>query len=163
MLHRLRHQDSVLSAGDPGAVLTGTRLDEVARASLNGVIWSPATLGRIQDIDRLAMHADASTAALEPGQHYLANVELRDGRELKVHTTVNPARPQIALLSKGSQDGAEAALPVQFGSQDDLPVENGPAERASAGGRAIKISVAAGRQSGNRKSPVGAVKGNQGR
>jgi hypothetical protein len=112
-----------LSAGDPGAVLTGTRLDEVAKASLNGVTWSPATLGRIQDIDRLAMHADASTAALEPGQHYVANVELRDGRELKVHTTVNPARPQIALLSKGSQDGAEAALPVQFGSQDDLPVE----------------------------------------
>ena len=112
-----------LSAGDPGAVLTGTRLDEVARASLNGVTWSPATLGRIQDIDRLAMHADASTAALEPGQHYSAIVELRDGRELEVHTTVNPARPQIALLSKGSQDGAEAALPVQFGSQDDLPVE----------------------------------------
>jgi hypothetical protein len=112
-----------LSAGDPGAVLTGTRLDEVARASLNGVTWSPTTLGRIQDIDRLAMHADASTAALEPGQHYSAIVELRDGRELEVHTTVNPARPQIALLSKGSQDGAEAALPVQFGSQDDLPVE----------------------------------------
>jgi hypothetical protein len=112
-----------LSAGDPGAVLTGTRLDEVAKASLNGVTWSPATLGRIQDIDRLAMRTDASTAALEPGQHYSAIVELRDGRELKVLTTVNPARPQIALLSKGSQDGAEAALPVQFGSQDDLPVE----------------------------------------
>jgi hypothetical protein len=112
-----------LSAGDTGAVLTGTRLDEVAKASLNGVTWSPATLGRIQDIDRLAMRTDASTSALEPGQHYSALVELRDGRELKVHTTVNPARPQIALLSKGTQDGAEATLPVQFGSKDDLPVE----------------------------------------
>jgi hypothetical protein len=113
-----------LSAGDSGAVLTGTRLDEVAKASLNGVTWSPATLGRIQDIDRLAMHTDASTAALEPGQHYSATVELRDGREVKVHTTVNPARPQIALLSKGAQDGAtETAAPVRFGSQDDLPAE----------------------------------------
>jgi hypothetical protein len=113
-----------LSAGDNGAVLTGTRLDEVAKASLNGVTWSPATLGRIEDIDRLAMHTDGSTSGLEPGQHYLATVELRDGREIKVHTTVNPARPQIALLSKGAQDGAsEAAAPVRFGSQDDLPAE----------------------------------------
>jgi hypothetical protein len=113
-----------LSAGDGAAVLTGTRLDEVAKASLNGVTWSPATLSRVQDIDRLAMHADTSTASLEPGQHSFANIELRDGRELKVHVTVSPARPQIALLSKGLQDeSADAATPVHFGSQDDLPVE----------------------------------------
>ena len=57
-----------------------------------------------------------------------AKVELRDGRDLKVHVAVSPARPQISLLSKGSQDDADGAAatspaPVQFGSQDDLPVE----------------------------------------
>jgi hypothetical protein len=114
-----------LSSGDKGAVLTGTRLDEVARASLNGVSWSPGSLSRVQDVDHLSMNADGPTAALEPGRHYLANVELRDGRQLKAHVTVDPPRPQIALLSKGLQDGASDASPpaVQFGSPDDLPVE----------------------------------------
>ena len=113
-----------LSAGDAGAVLTGTRLDEVARVSFNGIAWSPATLSRVQDVDHLAMNADKSTAALEPGQHAFAAVQLRDGRELKVHVTVMPQRPQIALLSKGAQDGSnETPAPVQLGSQDDLPVE----------------------------------------
>ncbi len=113
-----------LSAGDTSAVLTGTRLDEVANATVNGVTWSPATLSRVQDIDRLTMHTDNSTTALEPGQRYSVKVLLRDGRDLKVRVTVNPARPQIALLSKGSQDAVESSpIPVQFGSQDDLPVE----------------------------------------
>ncbi|HVZ83140.1 MAG TPA: hypothetical protein VG893_05650 [Terracidiphilus sp.] len=111
-----------LSAGDSTAVLTGTRLDEVARVALDGVTWTPVTLGRSQDIDQLSMNADHSTAGLEPGKHAFATVSLRDGRELKVHVTVNPPRPQIALLSKGSQDSAaEPASPVQFGSPDDLP------------------------------------------
>ena len=113
------------SSGDPDAVLTGNRLDEVAKVSLSGVTWSPEGLGRVQDTDRLTLKADNSTAAIEPGQHYLANVQLRDGRELKVHATVLPARPQIALLSKGTQDRTADDTPtlVRLGSQDDLPVD----------------------------------------
>ena len=113
-----------LSAGDTGAVLTGTRLDEVAKASLNGVTWSPAKLTRVQDIDHLAMNTDNSTATLEAGKHYFANVVLRDGRELKAHVSVAPPRPQIALLSKGTQDAtSDSAAPVKLGSTEDLPVE----------------------------------------
>jgi hypothetical protein len=113
-----------LSAGDAGAVLTGKRLDEVAKATLDGVTWSPGTLSRVQDVDHLALHTDGSTAALEPGESYQAKVQLRDGRDLKVHVTVDTPRPQIALLSKDTQDGAtEPAAPVRFGSPDDLPVE----------------------------------------
>ena len=111
-----------LSSGDSDALLTGNRLDEVAKVSLNGVTWSPDGLARVQDTDRLTMKADNSTAVIEPGQRYLANVQLRDGRELKVHTTVLPARPQITLLSKGSQDQtSDAPTLVRLGSQDDLP------------------------------------------
>lgn len=114
-----------LSSGDPAAVLTGTRLDEVAKVSLNGVTWSPGTLSRVQDVDQLAMRTDGSTAALTTGDAYQAKVQLHDGRDLKVHVTVDPPRPQIALLSKDTQDqpSAEPATPVRLGSPDDLPVE----------------------------------------
>lgn len=113
-----------LSAGDATALLTGTRLDEVARVSLDDVTWTPTALNRVQDIDQLSMTAGRSTADLEPGKHAFAEVLLRDGRKLKVHVTVNPPRPQIVLLSKGAQDEAsEAPSPVHLGSPDDLPVE----------------------------------------
>jgi hypothetical protein len=113
-----------LSAGDTEAVLTGTRLDEVAKASLEGVSWLPGSLSRVQDVDHLAMTADKPTANLDPGKHYFANVVLRDGRELKAHVSVAAPRPQLDLLSKGTQDEpTEAAAPVRLGSTDDLPIE----------------------------------------
>jgi len=113
-----------LSAGDNTAVLTGTRLDEVATATLNGITWSPVALTRVQDADQLAMNADRSTANFEPGKHYIASVRLRDGRELKSRAYIDPPRPQVTLLSKGTQDeAAETTTPVHFGSPEDLPVD----------------------------------------
>src|SRR5579862_1247424 len=112
------------SSGDAEAELTGTRLDEVAKATLKGVNWTPAGLTRVQDSDKLAMKADSSTEAIEPGTPYSASVQLRDGRELKVPVTVEAPRPQIALLSKGTQDQpSDAPSSVKLGSTDDLPVE----------------------------------------
>ena len=113
-----------LSAGDPDAALTGNRLDEVAKVSLNGIDWTPAELKRVQDQDRLRMKAGSDTSGLEPGKHYNAKVQLHDGRELKVPVTVDPPRPQVTLLSKGTQDQAsEEASPVHLGSPNDLPVD----------------------------------------
>jgi len=113
-----------LSSGDADAVLTGTRLDEVAKASLNKINWTPAALKRVQDIDRLELKADSTTADLEPGKRYFASVELKDGRKLKTPVTVDPPRPQVTLLSKGTQEEASAEpSPVRLGSPDDLPVE----------------------------------------
>jgi hypothetical protein len=113
-----------LSTGDLSAVLTGTRLDEVAKASLNKIAWTPTTLKRVQDIDHLELKADGSTADLEPGKHYFATVELRDGRKLKTPVRVDAPRPEVVLLSKGTQDEASSEpSPVRLGSPDDLPVE----------------------------------------
>jgi hypothetical protein len=113
-----------LSAGDSVALLKGNRLEEVAKATLSGIAWSPATLSRVQDYDQLAMNADSSTAALEPGKRVEASVQLQDGRQLRVPVLVEPPRPQVTLLSKGAQDEASAApSPVQLGSTDDLPVD----------------------------------------
>ncbi|MGB6719967.1 MAG: hypothetical protein WBE72_04165, partial [Terracidiphilus sp.] len=113
-----------LSAGDQDAVLKGTRLDQVAKARLDGVSFAPSTLSHVNDFDQLVMDAAGSTAGLTPGKAYVAHVELKDGRELKTPVTVEPPRPQVTLLSKGVQDAAGATpAPVQFGSPDDLPVD----------------------------------------
>jgi hypothetical protein len=78
----------------------------------------------VQDFDQLVLTADSSTAALEPGKRYFASVQLLDDRLLQVPVSVNPRRPQVALLSKGTQDEASAApSPVHLSNPDDLPVE----------------------------------------
>jgi hypothetical protein len=113
-----------LSAGDTSAMLKGTRLDEVAEASLEGITWIPAALSRVQDSDRLTMNADKSTAGLDSGKHYTAKVKLLDGRLLKVPVGVDPPRPQVDLLSKGVQDEASDSLAaVHLNSPDDLPID----------------------------------------
>ncbi len=112
-----------LNSGDTSALLKGTRLDEVAKAQVNGLTLVPAGLNRVENSDQLVMHSAASTSSLEPGKSYLALVELMDGRKLKTAVTVDPPRPQIALLSKGVQEDSEAQpSAVQLGSPDDFPV-----------------------------------------
>jgi len=70
------------------------------------------------------LKAGASTETLEPGRRYSARVELRDGRDLKVPVTVERPRPQVTLLSKGTQEEESAdPSPVHLGSPNDLPVE----------------------------------------
>lgn len=111
-----------LSVGDKSAVLKGNRLDEVAKATLSGITWTPAGLTRVQDFDQLTLNTEASTSELDPDSKYSAKVLLRDGRELKVPVHVDPPRPQVTLLSKGTQDDGTVPPPVHLGSPDDLPV-----------------------------------------
>jgi hypothetical protein len=113
-----------LSAGETEALLKGKRLDEVARVSLDSVAWTPAAPSHVQDFDQLALKTGSSTASFEPGKTYSASVQLQDGRLLHVPVTVEPPRPQVTLLSKGTQDEVSAApSPVHLGSSDELPVE----------------------------------------
>ena len=116
-----------LSAGDPVALLKGTRLDEVASADLDGIALTPSTLSRVEDHDQLLIKASAPTARLDPDKHYVAHVELKDGRKLRAPVTVDPPRPQVALMNKGVQADASAApSPVQLGSADDLAARGTP-------------------------------------
>jgi hypothetical protein len=113
-----------LSAGDAQAQLKGNRLDQVAGVSLGSITWTPAGLSRVQDFDQLELNTGSSTKALEPGKSYVASVQLRDGRLLRVPVSVKPPRPQVTLLSKGVQDEVSVMpSPVHLGSPDDLPVE----------------------------------------
>ena len=111
-----------LSVGDSEALLKGNRLDEVAKVSLGEIAWMPAALSRVQEFDELSLKAGSSTADLEPGKPYVAKVQLQDGRVLRVPVTVEPRRPQVTLLSKGTQDAASTGpSPMHLGSADDLP------------------------------------------
>jgi hypothetical protein len=113
-----------LSAGDQTATLRGKRLDEVAKADLEGVALKPGKLRRVEDFDELPMSAGGSTANLDAGKNYQADVQLEDGRELKVPVTVESPRPQVTLLNKGVQpDAAASGSPVHFASADDLPLD----------------------------------------
>ena len=119
-----------LSAGDKQALLKGKRLDEVQSADLAGISFTPAALNRVQGADQLEMSATGLTSTLQPGSSYVAKVTLRDGRELHVPASVDVARPQVELLSKGAQhDEADAgnglvAAPVRLGSADDLALQS---------------------------------------
>jgi hypothetical protein len=113
-----------LSAGDESALLKGTRLDEVAKAKVDGIEFTPSVLNRVGDLDGLLMNAGRSTAGLVPGKHYEAHVELKDRRSLNAPVTVDPPRPQVMLLSKGVQnDVSQPQPPVQLSNADDLPIE----------------------------------------
>jgi hypothetical protein len=113
-----------LSAGDAKATMLGTRLDEVAKASLEGIELRPTVLSRVGDKDELEMGTSGATASLVPGKHYVAKVELEDGREVSVAATVIPPRPSVTLLSKGTQEETTAApSPVHLNGADDLPID----------------------------------------
>jgi hypothetical protein len=120
-----------LSAGDSQAQLKGTRLDQIARASLGSITWTPAgtpagtpaASARAEEHE-LELSTGNPTAALEPGKSYTASVQLQDGRLLRVPVSVKPPRPRVTLLSKGAQDEVSATpSPVHLGTPDDLPVE----------------------------------------
>ena len=76
----------------------------MAKADVDGIPLSPSALSRVEDRDQLQLKAEAPTSHLTPGKHYLARVELKDGRLLKAPVTVEPPRPQAVLLNKGVQD-----------------------------------------------------------
>jgi hypothetical protein len=113
-----------LSAGDTEALLKGKRLDEVAKVLLGSITWIPANLSRVQDSDQLTLTTNSSTASLDPGKHALALVQLLDGRQVNVPVGIEPPRPQVTLLSKGTQEEfSSTPSPVQLGTPDDLPID----------------------------------------
>ncbi len=89
-------------AGDTAGTLSGTRLDEVAGLQLNGMHFKPGDLSRSNQQDELKMVAGSAAAlqTLTPAPQSTANVTLKDGRSLSVKASIEPPRPQVALLSK---------------------------------------------------------------
>jgi hypothetical protein len=112
-----------LNSGDKTALLRGTRLDEVAKAQVDGISFTPSSLNRVENLDQLQMDAAGSTVGLEAGKPYVALVDLKDGRTLKAPVTVELPRPKVTLLSEGVQEDAATPSPVAMSRPDDLPVD----------------------------------------
>jgi hypothetical protein len=138
----------IIHAGDPQAVLTGTRLDEVAAAEVGGMHFGPVSLSRAdgKDVLRLTAEAAKSTSTLNAGDAAAALVTLKDGRTLNLQTNVGAPRPKVVLLNKTVQAGSSAAM-VHLGSEDELPQDGKlsffvKSETPDAFARTEKIEVA---------------------
>ena len=113
-----------LHAGDAAGVLKGVRLDEVKTLSLHGIAFEPGLLSSADGVDALALTtSDAlGVQALKVGETSTAKVELKDGRTLRLKTTVQPARPDVILIDRSvAAPSAPAPLPIRLGGGDQLP------------------------------------------
>ena len=113
-------------AGDTTGVLTGTRLDEVAALTLDGVGYQPGTLTSSGGSDELVLNvADPSKIGdrLRPGRSLTARVQLKDGRKVNLKLVVGAARPRAVLIAKSVQDApsATAAVALKLAGEDQLP------------------------------------------
>ena len=118
------HLDSFnLHAGDHEGLLKGSRLDEVASLSVNGIQFDPGKLSSSQGSDELPMTAKDAKAvsALTAGQNLQGTATLKDGRTVQLSVAVDAARPSVALLSKNIESGDAGANNIQLAGQDEVP------------------------------------------
>ena len=110
-----------LHAGDAAASLTGARLDEVAGLSLAGVDFAPGDLASANGADVLALAAADTAAAgrLAAGQSAVAKVTLKDGRTLRIRSTVAAPRPQVSLIA--ASQAPAAVGPLKLAGASDIP------------------------------------------
>ncbi len=113
----------VINAGDPRGILKGSRLDEVEHLEVKGARFVPAKLTRANDQDELRLAvSDANLPALQPKEHLVTRVALKDGRVLELPTTVEDPRPKVTLVGKSIRPGPTPTA-ISLGSQDELPLD----------------------------------------
>jgi hypothetical protein len=114
-----------IHAGDNDGVLKGTRLDQVSRVELGGLLFKPDSLIRAHQQDELKLIVNDATAlpTLRPGDSLVAHVTLKDGRVLDLNTEVEKPRPRVTILTRSVQSdpGTSAPPVVRLGSPDELP------------------------------------------
>ena len=117
-----------LHAGDTVASLSGTSLDQVRQLTLNNFTFTPngaPTQGTVASGTQtqtlgLSLPASGDTPKLQPGDHLIAHIALRDGRTLSLPITVAPPRPTVTIISKNISQHPSAA--IHLADPDDLPV-----------------------------------------
>ena len=119
------HLDSfTLHAGDPQGMLKGSRLEDVATLTLDGVTFTPGKTNSTMGSDELPMVAKDGNAAanLKQGMAAQAQVTLADGRTQTVEAVVTDPRPSVALIGKSVQASASSTgSNIQLSNQDELP------------------------------------------
>jgi hypothetical protein len=113
-----------LHAGDLSGVLKGSRLDEVADLTLDGIEFKPGVLTSAGGGDELSLDAaDPQTVGkLKTAQSATAKVKLKDGRIAKLKVTVGSPRPRIALIGKSTlPSAASGPIAIQLMGADEAP------------------------------------------
>lgn len=107
--------------GDRSAVLSGQRLDQVARVELAGLVLAPAGLTREGDVDRLQLDAAGEGAGISRGST-AARITLQDGRVLNLPVTVGEPRPSVTLIERSvAPKQAPRGLTLETRGQTLLP------------------------------------------
>ena len=116
----------IVYAGDPEATLSGSRLDEVSTAEINGVPFQTGTLSRHGELDELKLLAANPGAAqsFTVGLGAKAKFTLKDGRTLNLPVTVAPPRPRVTILSRDVQVPASDAG-IHLTDQSEVPQDGG--------------------------------------
>jgi hypothetical protein len=117
----------VIHSGDVVGTLTGTRLDEVAGLTLNGIPFAPGSLSGPPTAEELPMMARdvQAAAALQAGDGAAVKVSLKDGRVFALVARIDAARPSVTLVAKNiqaSQSGV--ASHIALSDSDQLPQDS---------------------------------------
>ena len=112
-----------IHAADTQGILKGTRLDEVAGLSIEGIAFSPGKLSRTPSGDELSLIAADAQAitALKQGDA-VASITLKDGRTVDLKTFVAAPRPSAALIAKSVLPSAsKSESNILLSDQNELP------------------------------------------
>ena len=123
-----RFESFSIHAGESHGVLKGSRLNDVASLSLQGLEFVPDRSVAIET-DSLQLEvkpaeepAATPTPSLQQGDIAKAKVTLRDGRSYTVNVTVNAPRPSVELVGKSVQASTRGhESNIELASQDQLP------------------------------------------
>jgi hypothetical protein len=112
-----------IDAGDLDGILRGTRLDQVAKIDVNGIVFEPGNVSRANQHDELKLSTtDSAATKLLAGAAIVVHASLKDGRTLELNSTVAAPRPKLNLLSKSVQFSDSDSQPlIKLGNADELP------------------------------------------
>jgi hypothetical protein len=119
-----------LHSGDASGTLKGTRLDEVASLTLNGIAFSPGSAGSLtgpSSAEELPMMAGdvQAAAALKAGDASVTKVILKDGRSFTLNGHIDEPRPSVTLIAKSIQPSqAGLASHIALSDSDQLPQDS---------------------------------------
>ncbi|HTV76890.1 MAG TPA: hypothetical protein VMF03_01430 [Steroidobacteraceae bacterium] len=116
-----------IHAGDEVGTLTGTRLDEVAMLTLNGIQFAPGSLTGPATAEELPMMARdvQAVSALKGGDAAAVKVTLKDGRTFSLAGRIDAPRPSVVLVAKNIQASQSGeASHIALSDSDQLPQDS---------------------------------------
>jgi hypothetical protein len=119
-----------IHSGDASGTLKGSRLDEVASLTLNGIAFSPGSAGSLtgpSSAEELPMMAGdvQAAAALKAGEASVTKVMLKDGRSFTLSGHIDEPRPSVTLIAKSIQPSqAGLASHIALSDSDQLPQDS---------------------------------------